>query len=142
MSMDSELVTGTCRVLIVEDEYFLANDLERALRLEGAQIICPISELSEAIKQVEKDAFDAAMARVIFCGRLISGMAMIAPPAAEEKPLRAALGRTTAVKLLLTICTTRMLRCNVGDSYARFRTRDSRTCLPPLDCRWSTRGQR
>jgi CheY-like chemotaxis protein len=59
--MRTELGTGTCRVLIVEDEYFLANDLERALRHEGAEIVGPISELPEAIRQVEEDGFDAAI---------------------------------------------------------------------------------
>jgi two-component SAPR family response regulator len=58
MGMDG---TRTCRVLIVEDEYFLANDLERALRLEGAEIVGPIGYLSEAIGQVEKDGSDVAI---------------------------------------------------------------------------------
>jgi CheY-like chemotaxis protein len=59
--MRTELGAGICRVLIVEDEYFLANDLERALRHEGAEIVGPISELPEAIRQVEEDGFDAAI---------------------------------------------------------------------------------
>jgi hypothetical protein len=42
-----------CRVLILEDEYFLANDLERALRAQGAKVIGPIAELSEAISQLD-----------------------------------------------------------------------------------------
>jgi CheY-like chemotaxis protein len=67
--MRTELGTGTCRVLIVEDEYFLANDLERALRLEGAEIVGPISELSEAIRQVEKDGFDAAIVDINLHGQ-------------------------------------------------------------------------
>jgi DNA-binding NtrC family response regulator len=60
-SMGTEPGNGTCHVLIVEGRIFLANDLERALRLEGAEIVGPISELSEAIRRVEKDGFHAAI---------------------------------------------------------------------------------
>jgi two-component SAPR family response regulator len=48
-------------VLIVEDEYFLAKDLEAALRAEGAEIVGPISDFSEALAQVDQDGFDAAI---------------------------------------------------------------------------------
>ncbi|WP_456837081.1 response regulator [Bradyrhizobium sp. USDA 4486] len=48
-------------MLIVEDEYFLAADLEEALRSEGAEIVGPICEFSQALAQVEKDGFDAAV---------------------------------------------------------------------------------
>jgi hypothetical protein len=33
-----------CRVLVVEDEYLLAADLELALQSEGAEIVGPICE--------------------------------------------------------------------------------------------------
>src|SRR5579872_6057482 len=36
-----------CRVLIAEDEYFLANDLERALRERGAHVVGPCAELTK-----------------------------------------------------------------------------------------------
>jgi DNA-binding NtrC family response regulator len=45
----------------LEDEYFLANDLERALRAQGAEVIGPIAELSEAFSQLGHDEFDAAV---------------------------------------------------------------------------------
>jgi DNA-binding response OmpR family regulator len=50
-----------CRVLILEDEYFLANDLERALRAQGAEVIGPIADVSEAISQLGHAEFDAAV---------------------------------------------------------------------------------
>jgi len=50
-----------CRVLIVEDEYFLATDLEESLRSEGAEIVGPVCELSQALAQVNEDGFDAAV---------------------------------------------------------------------------------
>jgi len=55
------IMARVCRVLIVEDEYFLADDLKKALQSEGAEIIGPISELPEAIIQVDQDRFDAAV---------------------------------------------------------------------------------
>ena len=54
-------MTRPCRVLIVEDEYYIATDLEESLRSEGAEIVGPIYELSRALTQIEKDGFDAAV---------------------------------------------------------------------------------
>jgi hypothetical protein len=34
-----------CRVLIIEDEYLLADDLAKALRLVGCKVIGPVAEL-------------------------------------------------------------------------------------------------
>jgi DNA-binding NtrC family response regulator len=50
-----------CRVLVVEDEYFLADDLAKALRSRGAQVVGPIAELAEALSQVRQDGFDFAV---------------------------------------------------------------------------------
>jgi DNA-binding response OmpR family regulator len=50
-----------CRVLIVEDEYFLASDLEKALQPHGAIIVGPIAEFDQAYDQVERDGFDVAI---------------------------------------------------------------------------------
>jgi len=49
---------GRCRVLIVEDEYFLANDLAKALSASGAQVVGPIADLEEAVAQVGQGGFD------------------------------------------------------------------------------------
>jgi DNA-binding NtrC family response regulator len=53
-------LTG-CRVLIVEDEYYIASELDGALTDHGATVIGPIAELSEAMAQVKRDGFDVAM---------------------------------------------------------------------------------
>lgn len=50
-----------CRVLVAEDEYFLANDLERALRQCGAHVVGPCSEFDDAFLQAARDHFDAAI---------------------------------------------------------------------------------
>lgn len=50
-----------CRVLIVEDEYFLANDLENAFKARGAIIVGPIGDFGEAYDQAVRDGFDLAV---------------------------------------------------------------------------------
>jgi CheY-like chemotaxis protein len=50
------------RVLVIEDEYFLADDIAHALKQLGAQIVGPVGELEEAAGVVEGDiAIDAAV---------------------------------------------------------------------------------
>jgi ActR/RegA family two-component response regulator len=56
-----DLTLTRCRVLVVEDEYFLADDLAKALRSRGAQVVGPIAELAEALSQVRQDGFDFAV---------------------------------------------------------------------------------
>jgi DNA-binding response OmpR family regulator len=57
-------VTGAfsaLRILIVEDEYYLAEDLAHCLRQEGAQVIGPVGTLAEAADLVEREQFDCAI---------------------------------------------------------------------------------
>ncbi len=49
------------RVLIVEDEYYLADDLSRALREAGAQVVGPVGSLTEAQAAVDERSFDCAV---------------------------------------------------------------------------------
>lgn len=50
------------RVLVVEDEYFLADDIVRALTALGACIVGPFGELQDASNLVDGDvAIDAAV---------------------------------------------------------------------------------
>ena len=50
------------RVLVVEDEYFLADDIVRALTTLGACIVGPFGDLDEATEVVNRDvAIDAAI---------------------------------------------------------------------------------
>ncbi len=49
------------RILIVEDEYYLAEDLAHCLRQEGAQVIGPVGTLAEAADLVEREQFDCAI---------------------------------------------------------------------------------
>lgn len=48
------------RILLVEDEYFIAADLARALRREGAEIVGPVGDLSAGLKLAD-EPIDAAV---------------------------------------------------------------------------------
>lgn len=50
-----------CRVLVLEDEYFLASDLEVALRNAGGVVLGPFGNLSEAMEQLSISNFDVAV---------------------------------------------------------------------------------
>ncbi|MDA9427130.1 response regulator [Bradyrhizobium sp. CCBAU 53380] len=50
-----------CRDLVIEDEYFLASDLEKALKSHGAQIVGPVAELDVAYQLAKQDHFDVAV---------------------------------------------------------------------------------
>lgn len=50
-----------CRVLIVEDEYFLADDAAQALSDAGAEVLGPVARIEEAVEHVERGGLDAAL---------------------------------------------------------------------------------
>jgi DNA-binding response OmpR family regulator len=51
-----------CRILVVEDEYFLADDVVQALTMSGAGIVGPFGELQEAADIVDGElTIDAAI---------------------------------------------------------------------------------
>lgn len=49
------------RVLVVEDNFYLADDLRRGLRAAGAEIVGPIPRSAPALEAVARDGFDAAV---------------------------------------------------------------------------------
>jgi len=57
-----------CRVLIVEDEYFLGDDLARELEAYGVQVIGPDHELTEAMSR-NYDDYDIAILDINLRGR-------------------------------------------------------------------------
>ena len=67
-------LNGT-RVLIVEDEYYLADDLSRALVQAGAQVVGPIGTLDEATRQVDADGFDCAVVDMNLRGDFVFALA-------------------------------------------------------------------
>jgi DNA-binding LytR/AlgR family response regulator len=71
-SMGSEPARGLfgCRVLVVEDEYFLADDLKTGLEFCGAKVVGPIADLGAAQDQVSRDNFDVAVIDINLHGKL------------------------------------------------------------------------
>jgi CheY-like chemotaxis protein len=50
------------RVLIVEDEYFLAQELRRMLAEEGLSVVGPVASVSDALALIDKEpSLDAAV---------------------------------------------------------------------------------
>jgi DNA-binding response OmpR family regulator len=61
---DAETGTGNLsalRILIVEDEYYVADDLARALQESGASVVGPVATLAEAERAVAEGHFDCAV---------------------------------------------------------------------------------
>ena len=52
---------GGKRILIVEDEYFIASDLQRALAAEGAEVVGPVGDLGQALGLAADRTLDAAI---------------------------------------------------------------------------------
>jgi DNA-binding NtrC family response regulator len=53
-------LSGT-RVLLVEDEYYIADDLRRTLIAAGAEVVGPISTLDTAQEALDSERFDCAV---------------------------------------------------------------------------------
>lgn len=53
-----------CSVLVVEDEYFLADDLHNAFKSLGAEVVGPVGDLREALARAEDGGFDFAVLNV------------------------------------------------------------------------------
>jgi CheY-like chemotaxis protein len=58
-----------CSVLIVEDEYFLADDLRTAFKSLGAEVVGPVGDLDAALEKAEDGGFDFAIIDVRLRGR-------------------------------------------------------------------------
>ncbi|QKK20439.1 response regulator [Rhizobium indicum] len=71
-----ELFAGK-RVLIVEDEYFLADETRRKLEKAGATVIGPAAGVTAALDLVENEEIDAAILDVHLEGEFVF-------PVAEE----------------------------------------------------------
>lgn len=63
------LPTGA-QILIVEDEFLIANDLARAVREAGGHLVGPVSTIDQAEKLVREQRVDAAIIDVNLRGRM------------------------------------------------------------------------
>jgi DNA-binding NtrC family response regulator len=63
------------RVLVVEDEYYIADDLRRCLARAGASIVGPMSSLTQAEAALKGGEFDCAVLDLNLHGESAAGVA-------------------------------------------------------------------
>lgn len=61
MQADERLDLGGKRILLIEDEYFIADDLRRLLEAAGADIVGPFETLARAHGALDDARFDCAV---------------------------------------------------------------------------------
>ena len=70
--MEATAILAGRRVLVVEDEYFIADDIARALRNLGAEVIGPVPRREEALAAFSGDErIDAAVLDINLRGDVI-----------------------------------------------------------------------
>lgn len=70
--MTAGSLLGGAQVLIVEDEYLLADDLVRALKKAGGDPVGPVSTIAQAEELVKTQSIDAAIVDVNLRGEMAS----------------------------------------------------------------------
>ena len=68
--MTNERPLKGLRALIVEDEYFIADDLKRLLTRHGADLVKLSGSVSDALDQIQKDGFDFALIDINIRGEM------------------------------------------------------------------------
>ena len=63
-------VTGK-RVLVVEDDYFIAKGLARSLKASGADVLGPVATVADALELVEAEPLDGAVLDINLRGDLV-----------------------------------------------------------------------
>jgi CheY-like chemotaxis protein len=66
---DEQQALSGCRVLVVEDEWFLADDLRVALKSLGADVIALAGDLDDARDQLAHGEFDVGIIDIKLRGR-------------------------------------------------------------------------
>jgi DNA-binding response OmpR family regulator len=61
---------GGKRILVVEDEYYIADDIVRALRSRGADVVGPFATLAQAERIMDKGALDFAVLDINLRGEM------------------------------------------------------------------------
>jgi DNA-binding response OmpR family regulator len=70
-----ELSPGSARVLVVEDEYMLADALADELTALGIQVVGPVGGLDEALALAAATELDGAILDINLCGELVFPLA-------------------------------------------------------------------
>lgn len=69
--------SNPCRVLVVEDEYYIADDLVRALRANGLAIVGPVASQSAALGELDRHAVDFAVIDINLDGAISFNLAAV-----------------------------------------------------------------
>ena len=72
--MEKHALAG-CRVLVVEDEFYLADDLKRALMKLGAEVLGPVATQDEALGRMAGERVDLAVLDVNLRGEMAFSVA-------------------------------------------------------------------
>ncbi|KMO44086.1 hypothetical protein VQ03_04835 [Methylobacterium tarhaniae] len=62
---------GPVRVLVVEDEYFIADDISRALTRHGVEVVGPVPTVQEARALLASQTLDLAVLDINLRGELV-----------------------------------------------------------------------
>ena len=68
-------MSGPRRVLVVEDEYLLADDLTKILDLDGAVVVGPVATEADALVLLEGVTVDCAILDINLRGRMVYPLA-------------------------------------------------------------------
>ena len=72
----AERTLGDCRILVVEDEYLQADELQRELNASGAVVLGPVGTLSDALDLVRSEQkIDGAIVDVNLHGEMAYAVA-------------------------------------------------------------------
>jgi DNA-binding response OmpR family regulator len=69
-TVHASLLSGY-RVLVIEDEYFLADDIARSLQSCGAEILGPVSEIESASRILNFEIVNAAVLDINLKGQIV-----------------------------------------------------------------------
>lgn len=73
--MDNSQQQDRFVVLVVEDEYFIAEEIAQALKAHGVEVLGPVADISDALSQIELRRVDAAILDINLRGELAFAVA-------------------------------------------------------------------
>jgi len=73
--VDSDLDMSGWRILVVEDHYLLADEIRRALRRHGAEVIGPAANLAAGLALARHEPIDGAVLDINLDGEQVFGIA-------------------------------------------------------------------
>lgn len=69
MAADRSILDG-CRVLVVEDEFFIADDVAQSLGASGAEVVGPVPTLAQALELLATERIHCAVVDINLRGQM------------------------------------------------------------------------